>query len=85
VTACSPPSTPVLTISKLETKNRRASLMNKMEAQKKEFDAVEKLAERYRAITTTPIVDDDYPEVRFYYERAVRDVIDAFRTNGRSV
>lgn len=57
--------------------------MDKIEAQKKEFDAIQNLCNRYRAITLTPIVDDDYPEVRHYYESAVRDLIDAFRVSGR--
>lgn len=56
---------------------------SKIELQKREFDAVAELARHYDAITRTPIVDDDYPEVRHRYEGAVRDLIAAFRSNGR--
>jgi len=56
---------------------------DKMQTQKNEFDKVAELAKQYRRIEFTPIVDDDYPEVRRDYERAVRDVIDAFRENER--
>jgi len=56
---------------------------NSMELQKAEFDAVAELAKQYRRITMTPIVDDDYPEVRHGYEGAVRGVIEAFKANGR--
>ena len=49
--------------------------------QSKEFDAVAALAKRYRALP--PIVDDDYPEARHYYECAIRNLIDALIANGR--
>lgn len=54
-----------------------------MKLQRAEFDAVKNLADRYHAVTLTPIVDEDYPEVRHYYEGAVLRVLDAFRENGR--
>ncbi len=57
----------------------------RIELQNKEFDAVKRLAEQYRRITMTPVVDDDYPEVRHCYESAMSDVIDAIRANGRIV
>lgn len=52
-----------------------------MKAQKAEFDAVAKLCKAYRSLPA--IVDDDYPEMRHYYEREVQSVIEAFRANGR--
>lgn len=52
-----------------------------IETQRKEFDAVAALAKRYRALP--PIVDDDYPEARHYYECAIRELIDALVANGR--
>jgi hypothetical protein len=42
-----------------------------METQSKEFDAVADLAEKYRKLSMTPIVDDDYPEQRHYYESSL--------------
>jgi hypothetical protein len=54
-----------------------------MKAQSDEFDAVERLSKCYRNIQMTPIVDDDYPEVRHYYESAIHDLIDKLRANGR--
>lgn len=52
-------------------------------AQKEEFDAVELLSTAYKRITSTPIVDDDYPEVRHGYESAVRNLVNKFRNNKR--
>lgn len=57
--------------------------MDAITKQRAEFDAVAELAKQYRRITMTPVVDDDYPAVRFDYERAVRSCIDAFKQNGR--
>lgn len=51
--------------------------------QNAEFDAVAELAKQYRRITLTPVVDDDYPAVRYDYEKSMRTVIDAIRANGR--
>lgn len=58
-------------------------MQTKLETQSKEFDAVAELAKQYRRITMTPIVDDDYPEVRRDYERALSGLIAALRANGR--
>jgi hypothetical protein len=51
--------------------------------QNAEFDAVGELAEQYRRIQLTPIVDDDYPEVRHHYESAMRCLVRAIKANGR--
>jgi hypothetical protein len=59
----------------------KTDLQERMETQKKEFDAVNELCKRYNALPA--IVDDDYPEARHYYEGAVRAVIEAFKQNGR--
>jgi hypothetical protein len=55
--------------------------LDRMETQGAEFDKVRDLIEAYRGLP--PIVDDDYPEARHYYERAVRELIAAFEANGR--
>lgn len=55
----------------------------RMAAQNAEFDAARELSKQMRRIELTPVVDDDYPSVRFDYERAVRGFLDAARANGR--
>lgn len=57
--------------------------MTPIDLQNEEFDAVAELSKEYRRIRLTPIVDDDYPEVRYAYERAIRSLIYALRENGR--
>lgn len=58
-------------------------IMAGLELQNKEFDAVATLAKAYRAITLTPVVDDDYPEVRHVYDQALRALFDACKANNR--
>lgn len=53
--------------------------------QNAEFDAVKELAEQWRRITLTPVVDDDYPEVRHCYEGAIVRVLRAAKANGRAM
>lgn len=48
-----------------------------------EFDAVEKLAEQYRRLSLTPVVDDYYPSVRQDYENALKVPLEACAYNGR--
>jgi NTP pyrophosphatase (non-canonical NTP hydrolase) len=55
----------------------------RMDNQNSEFDAVQRLAEQYRRISLTPVVDDDYPSVRHDYESAMRELIKSLRRNGR--
>jgi NTP pyrophosphatase (non-canonical NTP hydrolase) len=52
-----------------------------METQSAEFDALCNLWKAYSALP--PIVDDDYPEMRHYYERAMRELVEALIANGR--
>lgn len=54
-----------------------------LEKQSREFDAVEKLSKCYKNIQLTPIVDDDYPEIRHHYESAIYELIQAMKNNGR--
>lgn len=63
----------------MEAMNKRLDLQNA------EFDAVRELAMQMRRIEMTPVVDDDYPEVRYGYEGAVDGAMVAFRNNGRSL
>jgi len=53
----------------------------RIDRQNKEFDAVNGLAHQWRRLSMTPVVDDDYPEVRFGYEQAMRTLIDALKAN----
>lgn len=57
----------------------------RMITQRVEFDHAAELAEQYRRITMTPIVDDDYPEVRSRYEGAVYNFLRACVDNGRTL
>ena len=56
-------------------------MVDKMETQKAEFDAAAALTKAYRDITMTPIVDDDYPEVRHRYEGALHRFLRAVNEN----
>jgi NTP pyrophosphatase (non-canonical NTP hydrolase) len=56
-----------------------------MKPQSDEFDAMDALAKEWRRVQMTPIVDDDYPEVRHAYEGAVRTFLTACKANGRQV
>lgn len=53
----------------------RIDLMNE------EFNAARELSKQMRRIEMTPVVDDDYPEVRFDYDQAARSFIDAYKAN----
>jgi hypothetical protein len=51
--------------------------------QNAEFDALEVLIKSYQRLREVAVVEDDYPEYRHYYERAIRMFIHALRENGR--
>lgn len=51
----------------------------KIRRQGAEFDAMAKLAKAYARLP--PIVDDDYPEMRHYYESAMQQFAKALRLN----
>lgn len=53
--------------------------------QNAEFDAAVELAKQYRRITMTPVVDDDFPEVKFDYDRAADAFLRAAVANGRKL
>lgn len=55
--------------------------LHKIETQAHEFDTLDELIKRYNALPA--VVDDDYPEMRHYYEGALKTFIDALRNNGR--
>ena len=57
----------------------------KFKLQTAEFDAAAHLSEQYRRLTLTPIVDDDYPQVRFEYDQAVRCFLEACAANGHKM
>lgn len=59
----------------------RRSIEDRMKAQSDEFDALDLLIKAYHAMP--PIVDDDYPEMRHYYEGRMRNFIEALKNNGR--
>lgn len=53
--------------------------MDKMQLQRNEFTALTELVKKFDALP--PIVDDDYPEARHYYESAMRTFIEAINLN----
>lgn len=55
----------------------------RMSLQREEFDAASELTKQYRRVSMTPIVDDDYPEVRHDYESALSVFIAKMKANGR--
>lgn len=57
----------------------------RMQLQRAEFDAADELASAIRAHNMTPVVDDDYPEVRHRYEGALQTFLRAIRKNGRKL
>lgn len=54
-----------------------------MITQKAEFDAFEKLAERWRIMRNVAVVDDEYPRVRHEWESALATFCEAMQANGR--
>lgn len=57
--------------------------MANADTQRKEFQAGDQLAKQLRRLSFTPVVDNDYPEVRHDYETALSSLIDAMKENGR--
>jgi len=57
--------------------------MSRLEKQKREFDTLVDLYKAYSAMP--PVVDDDYPEMRFRYEQKLREFIYALEDNGRAI
>lgn len=49
----------------------------------RELNAGAEYVKQLRRHNMTPVVDDDYPQIRFEYDQAVRSLIAAFRANGR--
>ena len=54
-----------------------------MNAQSAEFDAADAFAVALRTHNQTPVVDDDYPEVRHAYESALAGLVNAMKANDR--
>ena len=52
---------------------------SRLEKQQREFETLADLAKAFNALP--PVVDDDYPEMRFRYEAALR----ALEDNGRVI
>jgi len=59
-------------------------MVDRVDTQKKEFDAIDRLSKCWNEIKQT-MVDDDYPEVHDYYENAVTQFLEACRDNGRTI
>ncbi len=59
------------------------NIMDRMQLQSNEFNALEDLIKRYKNLPS--IVDDDYPEQRHYYESALRSFLEAVGHNNNNV
>lgn len=59
------------------------ALMESIDRQNREFDALAELSKRWAALQRVAVVDDDYPEYRHRYEGALKDFIRALEDNGR--
>jgi hypothetical protein len=62
-----------------------AEMRDGIALQNAEFDALENLTRQWRRIQMTPVVDDDYPEVRHGYEGALASFLSACKANGRTM
>lgn len=60
-------------------------MVDSLEAFNREIMAVAELVKQHRRLCMTPPVDDDFPQVKYEYDRAVRVAIAAFREYGRNV
>lgn len=58
-------------------------MLDSMESQRKEFDAAESFAQQLSRLQMTPVIDDDYPQVRHEYEGALAAFIESMKENGR--
>lgn len=54
-----------------------------IELQNGEFKAVDQLADEWHRLQMTPVVDDDYPEIRHRYESALISFVEALCDNQR--
>ena len=63
------------------TDNEFTTMMNRFELQNTEFDTLTELSKQWDRLKMTPVVDDDYPEVRHDYEGALRSFIKALKAN----
>jgi hypothetical protein len=64
---------------------RNTPVQDRIETQSTEFRACNELGEHMARIRVTPIVDDDYPQVRHGYESALRAFLRACKANGRTM
>lgn len=53
--------------------------------QNAEFFALAELVKKFETLMNVPVVDDDYPEIRHYYESALRKFLAACAANGREL
>lgn len=56
-------------------------MTDKIDLMNAEFDAARKLAEQYRRITLTAVVEDDFPLVKADYSRAADNFVAAYLRN----
>lgn len=57
--------------------------LTRIEQQNREFNTLDKLIIAWNRLKQTAVVEDDYPEMRHYYEAAIKDFLIACKENGR--
>ena len=55
--------------------------MDALDRQNAEFDALAVLCSQYKNLCSVAVVDDNYPEARLYYERALRIFLEKVAIN----
>lgn len=60
-----------------------AESRDEIRLQNQEFEALTALARQWERLRLTPVVDDDYPQIRHEYESALRVFVGAYNTNRR--
>ncbi len=56
---------------------------DRMASQSAEFNALQNLMRKAKGLFETAVVDDDYPQMRHYYEGALQEFIKALQGNNR--
>ena len=60
-----------------------STTLDRIALQNAEFNTLTELCRRWSTLQRVSVVDDEYPEVRHYYESAMRTFLEAAKANGR--
>ena len=65
------------------TDDKVKHMRGRLGLQQREFEVANELANAVLDHNLTPVVDDDYPEVRRRYENALAGLLEAMKASGR--